>query len=464
MPPYWRVLERLRRQKSRIHLPGSQSSTCPGPFLLQLAQARTRSAAFAHSPINMVLPSDTLERVASSLTLIAVGFALKTLKLISREDGFAGLRFVFGITLPAVLLQTFSTLPAHSISGSGIFIASIAHACALAILSKTWVLPGRTQPSLAVISGSCWGVNLGTFAYPFTSAIFGDIGLSTLVLFDAPNHVALLLFQYLDFRARMMDSAYRELSITQLLKIIGRRLCHPCMLAIYISAILVLSKKALPVYFFSALAPLAGANSTLALLSIGATLDFKPTRGMLQDVTAVIGSRIAVSLLVGAAIVAALQRSLSADALTVLLIACASPVPTLTLAYADSFQCDSSLASVLVNTSIIVSILMLVFIVKIYMASPKLLLPAALSLSASAFVVSSVARKYQRRIYSSNQSKRPRPACRASYSLQTTCQRVWIGFKTKNVNCGAHTQRYKCCGNLARTRYAHIQMCGLLLY
>jgi hypothetical protein len=126
----------------------------------------------------------------------------------------------------------------------------------------------------------------------------------------------------------------------------------------------------------------------LALLTLGMLLDLRLPREQLANVAAVLGLRLSVSLAVASAAVALLGGVLSPTALAVVCVALLSPIAMLTMAYAAEFDCDVSLAAMLVNCSNVVSFALLCAVLQISMVAPHALAPAA---AAGSFVAAIVA-------------------------------------------------------------------------
>ena len=128
-----------------------------------------------------MLPDSAIARFATAASLIALGAAARQLGGVTRADGGAILRLIFSVTLPAVLLTTFSTLPTNSADAPLIVGVSTVHAVLLLLASLTWDSAFRSGKEAAVLSGATIGVNLGTFATPFAFSIWGTPGLHRCV-------------------------------------------------------------------------------------------------------------------------------------------------------------------------------------------------------------------------------------------------------------------------------------------
>ena len=139
-----------------------------------------------------------LHRVALNAAFIAVGYALRALKILTLEDGKTVFRFATNVTLPALLLYVMTRASAvgasSGLSATVSTVSAIIPACSLLVgvgCSFGAYLAYRKSPARArgLAVGSATGVNLGMFAYPFVEAIWGVPGLALCAMWDAPNAV-----------------------------------------------------------------------------------------------------------------------------------------------------------------------------------------------------------------------------------------------------------------------------------
>jgi len=328
-----------------------------------------------------MLPTEALSRVGSSAAIIGLGVAARALGGVQREDGGALLRLIFNVTLPAVLLTSFATLPIGSGAGSAAVVAvAVAQATLLFAASFAW--DSRPPRLAALLAGATQGVNLGLFAYPLVVGVWGEAGLQTVVLFDLANQGVLLMACYVAFFARAAAPG------ASAARAILRRLANPCFVALYGAVLLRATGTAVPAPLATLSASLAAANRPLALLALGMLLDIRLPREQLASVAAVLGLRLSVSLALAAAAATLLGGLLSSTALAVVCVALTSPIAMLTLSYAAEFSCDVALAAMLVNTSNVVSFAMLCAVLQITTVAPHVLAPAA---AAGSFVAAVIA-------------------------------------------------------------------------
>ena len=162
----------------------------------------------------LIAESTVTQKVIVNLLLIAVGYLIKRLGLVAREDGRILNRIVLYITLPAMNLRV--------ISGTDLswqlFILPIVFLTAGLMMSQLGKIPARilnlTKADTGTFVVSLCGV-MASLAYPFIEAAYGDAGISIVAISDLGNAIAIFaVAYYLSFRY----TSNGEFSVRQILK------------------------------------------------------------------------------------------------------------------------------------------------------------------------------------------------------------------------------------------------------
>ncbi|MBD3350202.1 MAG: AEC family transporter [Candidatus Lokiarchaeota archaeon] len=125
-----------------------------------------------------------------SMLIIALGFILKKLKLLSTEDGAGLSKLVINLTLPALILKTISNI---ELDFSLILLPFICFGLSMIILILSYFTFKREKRHLkGILLITSIGFNIGLFAYPLIEGIFGATGLVYVAMFDVGN--AFLIF------------------------------------------------------------------------------------------------------------------------------------------------------------------------------------------------------------------------------------------------------------------------------
>ena len=111
--------------------------------------------------------ADANARLALAVSTIAFGYFLKRVGLVDVDVGKAMLKVLFNATLPAMLLMTFASLTFDATSVA-VSLCAMAQAAVLFVAHLAFKGTGRDPKDTALLAGSCVGVNLGTFAYPWS--------------------------------------------------------------------------------------------------------------------------------------------------------------------------------------------------------------------------------------------------------------------------------------------------------
>lgn len=205
-------------------------------------------------------------RVIVNLLLIAVGYLIKRVGLVSRDEGRILNRIVLYVTLPAVNLQ--------AISGTelswDLVMLPVAMFVAGMIMSRVGHWRGKaldlSRPDMGTFVISFCGV-MASFAYPFAEAAFGSEGVRTVAISDLGNALVIFGIAYsLSFRySKNSDFSARQI----LVKVVTFFPLLAFLIAVVLN-LLCVDVRGLPAGLIDALAL---ANSPLLLLSLGIYLD-----------------------------------------------------------------------------------------------------------------------------------------------------------------------------------------------
>lgn len=205
-------------------------------------------------------------KVIINLMLIGVGYLIKRLGLVEREDGRILNRIVLYITLPAMNLRVISDT---DLSWE-LFILPIVFLFAGLIMSQFAKVPARllhlNKADTGTFVVSLCGV-MASLAYPFVEAGYGDEGTSIVALSDLGNAIAIFaVAYYLSFKY----SSNGVFSARQILKkVVTFFPLHAFLIAVFFN----LGNVKLGGLPGGLIDTLAALNSPLLLLSLGIYLD-----------------------------------------------------------------------------------------------------------------------------------------------------------------------------------------------
>lgn len=293
--------------------------------------------------------SDTVvtQRVVVNLLLIAVGYLIKRVGLVSREEGRVLNRIVLYITLPAMNLKVISgtELSWELVVLPVVFLAAGFFASQVGRWRGQRLDLSRQDMGTFVVS-FC-GV-MGSLAYPFAEAAFGMEGVRTVAVSDLGNAIAIFaLAYYLSFRY----SEKGEFDGRQVLKRVATFFpLHAFLLAVLLNLAGV-RLGGLPGGLIDALAVM---NNPLMLLGLGLYLEIDVSRRESKILVTQLIAKYAVGLLVAAFLVLALP--FRGPTRGVLFLLPLMPTSLSTLLYSVEQELNPRLAAMLISLTMLISL------------------------------------------------------------------------------------------------------------
>ncbi len=281
-----------------------------------------------------------------SLLIIILGYAAKRLKLVTEQDGDGISRLIFNITLPALVINTFSDI---KITGSLILIPFIVILFSfLVAFLGIFVFKNEAPENKGALSMTSVGFNIGLFAFPLVEALWGKEGLKYFGMLDMGN--ALIIFGLCFFLASYHTSEGGRLD----LKVMFKKMCRSVpLLAYLLTLILNLAGLSYPKLFLNLTGVLSRANMPLSLLVLGIYLSFKFESGYVKSMLKALLFRYGTGLAVGIL----LYFTLPFEPLfrNTVLIGLLLPISMTNITYSVEFKFDKKLVGALTNLTIIIS-------------------------------------------------------------------------------------------------------------
>ena len=247
--------------------------------------------------------------------IIILGYTLKKMGLLKKEDGSRLSIVIVNVTLPAVVIVNLASVAIQTIFLLFILIGFIWSILQIFLAWFTSKKANMTQRQMYMYCGS--GFNIGNFTLPFVQG-FLPLGVPFISMFDIGNSIMLSGGTRVLVEGLVSGTAKLDRSILmRLLKSIPF-ICYLVMLLLRLWAI------DLPQAFLTMIQPVAHANVFLSMFMIGLYLDFKLPKHAVKDVLKVLGLRYGVGLLL-----ALIVFFLPIDTMpkTVLMLLSVTPVP-----------------------------------------------------------------------------------------------------------------------------------------
>ncbi|MBP2652761.1 MAG: Auxin Efflux Carrier [Firmicutes bacterium] len=280
-----------------------------------------------------------------SLAIILLGYFLKRLDLLKKEDGEGLSRIIFNITLPALIIVTFSTINID-LSLILVTITGILYGILMALVGG--VAFGKEEhDTRGMLSMLIPGVNVGLFAFPLVEAIWGQEGIKYFGMFDVGNSIIVFGVSYI---IAGYFSADKAVGLVGALK---KSLKSVSLLAYIVSFGVAVVGIHFPKPVIDGLQILGKANTPLSLLLLGMYLSFSFDTAYLKSMVKVLAFRYLIGLAAGAVFFYLLpfEPMVRYTALIAFLL----PIPTITISYALEFDYNVQFVGTLTNITILIS-------------------------------------------------------------------------------------------------------------
>jgi len=294
--------------------------------------------------------TEILIKIVPVILLFFAGLLLKLFRIIKGEDADLMLRLVFYVSLPALILKNVGS--AHLTLRYAILPLSAA-----LIIGITWLVSRSFLPILRMERKSKGVFLIATlilntaFLIPFVSAIYGDQGLTALLIFDIANALIIFTFIYLIAIKYSDNGSGKSLMLKKLLVSLP---LWALVIAILISIFNLNIGEPLNGFL-----EMAGSTTTpLLMISLGAFFDPKIIR--IRELGLVFLLRFGLGFLLGFGL--AHLFGLEGLFRNIVILGAASPVGFNTLTFASLENLDKKFAASLVSFAIILGMLLTPFL------------------------------------------------------------------------------------------------------
>ncbi|MDD5022708.1 MAG: AEC family transporter [Candidatus ainarchaeum sp.] len=292
---------------------------------------------------------EVLLKLLPLFILIVIGAVLKKIKLLSEYNANLITKFVFYITLPATVFLSVSKVSINEelivLPLSSAVILILTYFASKYILDKI----NFEKDKKKVILSSTIMLNLGFLGIPIFNAIYGDIGVAYLSLFDISCGIIIYtLGNYIVSKKRGFGSAKNIL-------------LSPPFWAVIIGIFASSNDLSLPIEVNLILGYLASLTTPLIMIAMGAFITFK-IENKKEVLTATI-LRVFLGLILG--IVISYILGLEGLIRNVIIIASMFPSAVMTFIFASKEGLDKKLAIEIITVSTIVAMILLLFLINI---------------------------------------------------------------------------------------------------
>ena len=291
--------------------------------------------------------ADVTNRIIVNLLLIAVGYLIKRVGLVSRDDGRILNRIVLYVTLPAVNLRVIS---ATELSWELLMLPVLMFVAGLT-MSRVAYRRGKaldlSRRDMGTFVISFCGV-MGSMAYPFAEAAFGAEGVRTVAISDLGNAIVIFGVAY------SLSFHYSENADFSAWQIVKKVVTFFPLLAFLVAVGLNLARVDVCGVPGRLIDELAVVNSPLMLLSLGIYLDLDVSRSEFKVLGTQLLWKYGLGALVSVFTLIALPFTGATRAVTFLLPL--MPTSLSTLLYSVEQELNPRFAAMLISLTMVVSL------------------------------------------------------------------------------------------------------------
>ena len=234
---------------------------------------------------------EILTRAGFFFLLIVLGYVLKKLKVLTKEDGVTLSRVALNVTLPAAIIMGFRTF-SFDARLMTIPLISIAANCLMAFVGFMMTRSSDRNTRIFYML-ELPAYNIGNFTLPFVSGILGAGGVVAACLFDMGN-APFCVGLNLTFAALALGESAGQKVWKQLLSVFTR----PAFTAYCIMLVLSIASIELPHQVYDFIGLVSPANAPLAMIMIGLMLEFHFDSSKLRDAMMVNVLRIVLAIII----------------------------------------------------------------------------------------------------------------------------------------------------------------------
>ena len=226
------------------------------------------------------------------ILIISLGYILKRGNIIKEKDGEGLSRIIFNLTLPSIIIVTFSDITLESSLFLLIFIGFLYGV--LIGFFGLFVFRKKQRNIKGMLGMMVPGLNIGLFAYPLVEAIFGKEGITYFGMLDVGNAFIVFGLSYL------IGSFYSKEDVKLDFKTVVTKMSKSIPIMTYIIVVIInLIGLTLPSVIVDVADIISGANMPLSLLLLGIYLNFSFEKSYVKLMLQYLGLRYGVGLLLG---------------------------------------------------------------------------------------------------------------------------------------------------------------------
>ena len=289
---------------------------------------------------------DILIRAGSYISIIILGYVLRSVGFFKEDDFKILSKIVIKITLPAAIVANFA---GTQIDASLLSIVVLGMGCGVLYMALGWLLnrrAGKDQQAFAILNTT--GYNIGNFTLPFVQSFLGPMGMVTTSLFDVGNACIAL---GTSFGVASIIKEHKGFSISRIARALIRSFPLDCYVVVTVMNLAGISMPG-PIVTFAQI--VGNANAFLAMLMVGVGFKLAGDRTQLRSILKIMVLRYGVAVIL--ALAGWYLRPFEAEVRKTLAILVFSPIAAAAPAFTAELDGDTGLSSAVNSLSIVCSI------------------------------------------------------------------------------------------------------------
>ena len=294
--------------------------------------------------------TDSLAKIAAFVFFIWLGWFLRRREILKESAFYAVSALVLYVTLPCIII---TNLNGVKIEGVMVLVVLLGFLFNVLMLGYAWFV-SRKEPDekkrdfFRINTG---GFSVGPLAVPYIQAFYPTTGLMTAFMFDVGNAVMSAGGTF----AILAGTHETNRSFWRVLKSIGAKMVRSGPLMTFA---LVVGMSAMGMKFPDEVTTVtkvgAQANTMLAMIMIGETIELSMNKEKFLTIVRVLGNRWLLCIVF--ALACAYCLPFEGEVRTAMVLLCLSPVPSMSLIYTMQLGCDVGMGANLNSLSVIISI------------------------------------------------------------------------------------------------------------
>ena len=285
------------------------------------------------------------------LFMIFLGYGLKKIGVLHKEDGAVVARIVLNITLPCALLMGFKDFV---FDVKYLLMPIVCIVMLLSMMGIGYLLSRRkgTKEESIYYLLSFDGFNIGNFVLPFVSNVLGATGIVAVCLFDIGNAIVCMGIGLLIIS--MVVGSQEKVSLGKSILGLFKK---PPFFVYMLMLVLSVAHIRLPEFVFELAGSISPANGPMAMIMLGLMLEFSFKKEHVMKVVEVIGIRLGVACIVGylfytfAPFDDVIRRAV--------VVTCFAPIASAAPAFTQDYGGNTELAGFVNSVSIIISMVLI---------------------------------------------------------------------------------------------------------